>query len=257
VVFSLCSCSAGGQEIATLGTDSPVDTESAKATDLVAQQKQAAQALAECLADLGVETNTAEVRAFDDPEGGFVDIVPIVDKPSYLIVTPGGSVVSTEDYPVSTDTSVPRLVIGDRDLTEEYVACIDSSGYFVPEEDDRVDPREEELVKQKSAEAGNLWAKCARDNGIPDIADVKILLDDFKTKPEVLIPKSVTPDQFKDTLKACPPFDPNRDLAHGNMYEEDEAMPEDPMIGFELPEDDPVRTQLQQILDNVVIAAYE
>ncbi|MDR1117978.1 MAG: hypothetical protein LBL01_01590 [Bifidobacteriaceae bacterium] len=256
IALSASSCAGAGGGVPSLASGST----SGEATDsgaLAARQRGTAAALAECLADLGVKANVSDPETTDGPEKGFVMVIPILDGPSYLIVTPEGASISTEDYPAPIDISSPRLVSGDRDLTEEYLACIESSGYFIPEVDGETDPREEEIEKQEEAEAGVIWAECARANGLPNIADPEVVVDGFATRPEVLIPASVTVEQFKVLLEDCPPFDPDRDLAHGNMYEADEEMPTDPVIGFELPEGDPLREGLQAVLDDFTVQAYE
>jgi hypothetical protein len=253
----LATACANGHDVATLLDRSPSGGQLAETEDPVAQQQRAAAALVECLAGLGVKANTSEPET-SGAARGFVTVIPVLEGPSFLIVTPEGAAMSTEDYPEDAmESASPRLVDGDRDLTEEYVACIESSGYFVPEEDYEIDPREEEISKQQEAEAGIIWAECARANGFPTIKDPEVILDGFTTRPEVLIPESVTPDQFKALLKDCPPFDPTRDLAHGNTYEADEEMPTDPVIGFDLPAGGPLRLQLERILDDFIVQAYE
>jgi hypothetical protein len=242
--------------VATLVTGAPVASGTAGGSELRSQQAASAKALVECLANSGIEADDTGRMVVNGYEGDFVVVSPVLHSDSYLIVDEDGGVEATEDYPPDkVDRTRPQLIDGDRDLSDEYVGCLESSGYFIPAGEE--DPREEERVKQKSAAAGNLWAACARENGIPNIADVGVVVDGYKTKPEVLVPASVTPAQFEDVLEKCPPFDPDRDLTHGNMYEADEEAPEDPMIGFELPADDPVRAQLEQVVVNYTNAAYE
>jgi hypothetical protein len=48
------------------------------------------------------------------------------------------------------------------------------------------------------------WARCARDNGWPDIADPA---ERAGSLPEVVIPVTIASGQLDALLTACPPFD--------------------------------------------------
>jgi hypothetical protein len=158
-----------------------------------------------------------------------------------------------------------RLEAGDQwflydngqDLSGELVACVESTGYF--ELEPRFDQREEEVEKHKMVLAANEWIECARANAWPDIVDVKAEIDNWKTVPRAMAPGSATVDELKAVLAKCPPFDPERDWDAPNLIPEGEEVPDwtDPLIGFELPEGDPRLAQLEQALQDHIVAAYE
>jgi len=55
----------------------------------------------------------------------------------------------------------------------------------------------------------NRWAACARENGWPDIVDA-IALPDDSGLTSLHLPSSITEDQLRQLLEACPNFDPDQ-----------------------------------------------
>jgi len=107
----------------------------------------------------------------------------------------------------------PALLLDGRDASAEYGDCLDSSGYASP-----VVSREQEwaVFDQSLADASNLWAKCARENGYPNIVDTSAdAYPDYS--PGVILPNDITVDQLRDLLQTCPNFDSDQAKA---VYEE-------------------------------------
>ncbi|MCL1898243.1 MAG: hypothetical protein FWG16_05420 [Micrococcales bacterium] len=95
------------------------------------------------------------------------------------------------------------LMVDGKDRSEEYGRCFEESGYFAPQS--AWDPALELQVKTHEAEVTNKWAKCARENGYPNIADSgPPVADGFETKIEVVIPLSMTVEELRALLKVCP-----------------------------------------------------
>jgi hypothetical protein len=147
------------------------------------------------------------------------------------------------------------LISNGTDLTAEFSACIESSGFYLP--DPVVDPREEEVAKQAVAEASNQWAACARDNGLADMLDATVTVDDWETVPSVEVPASVDLQLFEQVLANCPPLDPSRDLAKGNLVEDGDKPPVDPEITFGAPPDSRQRADLEQALVDRIDQLYQ
>ncbi|MDR1189293.1 MAG: hypothetical protein LBK95_17895 [Bifidobacteriaceae bacterium] len=229
------------------------------------EQVAAAEAMVACLKDKGVETELidAGVQSYGDFESvnyKEVWLTPALDEFYFSIPDSSGMASSSEleeRLGWSMEDGQPHLYDNGRDQTDVLVACIDSSGYTTPKP--QWDPREEEAEKQLMADASNTWAACARENGLPKVTDAKVEVDNFESMPAVLVDGSVTVDELKAALAKCAPFDPERDLAAPNFYDEGETAPKwtDPSITFDLPEDDPKFAQLRQALDDHIAAAYE
>jgi hypothetical protein len=129
------------------------------------------------------------------------------------------------------------LVLGGADRSEDYDACMTESGYADPESEP-VDPTAELTSKQRTAEASNRWAACARENGHPEIRDVAAVADGWKTSPSVLVPPTIGESGLRAPMEACPQFDRQ---AHEDYQERlaagdpDAVMPVNPEIGVDVP----------------------
>ncbi|MDR1189453.1 MAG: hypothetical protein LBK95_18720 [Bifidobacteriaceae bacterium] len=121
-------CESKDQEEPPPASGSPTDE-----AVVVARQADAAQALAECLGEYGIETDTTGRVAVDGYNADFVLVWPKLTADSHVLITPDGSEEITGDHDADEiDRSKPTLIDGDRDLSEEYTECIESSGYFIP-----------------------------------------------------------------------------------------------------------------------------
>jgi hypothetical protein len=124
---------------------------------------------------------------------------------------------------------VEYLIVGSRDYTEAFRKCMGESGYVRPVT--YYDPADEIRQKQAAVDITNEWVRCARDNGLDQLADVPAAVaDNFATRPFVLLPLSVNDDQLRAVLKVCP-----------NYYQGAEAMGygminvKEPSIGVDVP----------------------
>ncbi|MDR2378396.1 MAG: hypothetical protein LBD70_03070 [Bifidobacteriaceae bacterium] len=142
----------------------------------------------------------------------------------------------------------PYLIIGQEDLTEPFAKCLTESGYTEPVW--KTDPAEELKSKQNIARATSEWAKCARENGFPEIKDPEPpVADDYMTQPTAVLPADITEDQLRALLAACPNFDPEKWEAYEKAMEDlgafaseqdwervnEEFDVTEPAIGFDIP----------------------
>ncbi|MDR0626075.1 MAG: hypothetical protein LBG11_02245 [Bifidobacteriaceae bacterium] len=272
IAFALLGCSDKEEDVASLSEPS-VATETASAntediedTDLaklVSDQAASAAALRDCLAQTGVTIELTEMGVGGYDEVSFQAVWPVFEVKDYVFSIPGAAGGAGEDAPENTfdllEDDQPHLYYDGIDHSGDLVACIESSGYFMPKP--RYDPREEETEKQRIAAASNEWAACARDNGLPGVKDAEVVIDDFDTVPEAMVPGSVTVDELRAVLVKCPPVDPERDLAEPNFHDENDngewTTWVDPMIGFDLPADDPKREELDAAVLDFVTALRE
>jgi hypothetical protein len=128
------------------------------------------------------------------------------------------------------------LWIGGADRTEDYLQCIDESGYTAPLT--FVNPEDERRLKQAQVDIDNDYAACARANGYPEVADVPapVLDGEQPQTPPLKLPWHITEDGLRDLLAACPPIDPElfRELADGEKYEW-QSLTTQPWIDFDVP----------------------
>ncbi|MDR2566839.1 MAG: hypothetical protein LBC97_12465 [Bifidobacteriaceae bacterium] len=252
----LGGCGAHGPDVPTLDSEARLAT-GGDDVALAAQQARTAEALAACLEAEGIQTDSTGRSIPDGFSVEFVLVTPVPQAEERLVVMPSGWVEESPKYQNDTprDTSKPVLIDGDRDLSAELGACIESSGYFVP--DARADLRDEERAKQAVAEASNDWARCARENGWPDVRDAEVAVDDYATVPFALVPGDITVEQLRVLLGKCSPLDPDTDLTAGNMIEEGKPTPIDPNIEFDLPQDDPQQKVLKDAIMDHIEAMYQ
>jgi hypothetical protein len=137
----------------------------------------------------------------------------------------------------------PSLKVNGVDQTEVWVKCLDSSGYDENKVYESIDygPLMDAQYKA-TVEASNEWAKCARNNGYPNIVDAHMPQSENEW-PQVLLPPSITEEQLRQLLAVCPNFDPAIEEANEKL-DQDEAiatgrLPEgykaQPEIGFDYP----------------------
>jgi hypothetical protein len=217
---------------------------------LAAKQRASAEDMVRCLKDKGVDSELAAGGPIGYGEAEFRMIWPIIESEGSAFNMPGTGGMGDPEIveKLGLDGDKPYLYTAGQDLTAELVACIDETGYFMPEP--KFDPREEEADKQLIADASNTWAVCARQNGLPDVKDAKVEADNWATVPSALVSGSVTVDELKAVLVQCPPFDPDRDLAAPQDVDGTGPRLTDPSIGFDLPEGDPKLEQLKTTLQD-------
>jgi hypothetical protein len=178
-------------------------------------------------------------------------------------------------YQVSEDDSTvvaveladlePFLQVDGVDHTETWVRCLDSSGYDENAVwDSLYDPAVMTAFNQSTVDASNEWAKCARENGHPNVIDAHMPQSDTEN-PTALLPASITEDQLRQLLAVCPNFDPAIEEANEKLFEElaDDffAMPEgyrsQPNVGFDFPGFDGDYSQDQTSLSPETMATSE
>jgi hypothetical protein len=217
-----------------------------------APQKERAELLYTCLTDAGVPMSIDSYPA----DQAIVDI----DADNAYGVTTDGSVwfgrlglsdetqalvreivgmpeVGVDGLAASRGEVAPeraKVVVEGKDVTADFEHCLALSHYTFPEY--AVDPAEELARKQAIAEASNEWAACARDNGMPTIADVTATSDENYT-PTVLLPATVTAEQLTLLMDACPTFDKDAEDAYHEAAAQGERVeaPARPSIGFDAP----------------------
>jgi hypothetical protein len=132
------------------------------------------------------------------------------------------------------------LLVGEKDFTKLYRDCLIETGYKAPAlpavEGDEL------AYKVKVAEAGVKWANCARDNGYPAVKDPNPpVADGYLTIPAATAPFSMSTDQLRDLLGACPNIDVEGHLAqeeaatHPSANDEPIPPVHDPIISFDFP----------------------
>jgi hypothetical protein len=95
------------------------------------------------------------------------------------------------------------LIVGATDHTETFRACVEESGYTEPVF--QADPAEEIKEKQAILSVTVAWAKCARENGYPDLADpLPAVADQWVTTPTAVLPAETTPEDLAGLLAECP-----------------------------------------------------
>jgi hypothetical protein len=110
------------------------------------------------------------------------------------------------------------LMLDGVDYTDAYTACRNTVPYTNPWSNTA--PADELLDKQAMAKASNEWAACARENGWPGLADVLPgEADNYQTTPTVLLPQTMTGDELRQLLAACPAFGTFTANSRGTEFE--------------------------------------
>ncbi|MDR0432420.1 MAG: hypothetical protein LBH48_03800 [Bifidobacteriaceae bacterium] len=113
-----------------------------------------------------------------------------------------------------------RLAVDGVDRSQDFVGCLETTGYQPPTltEDEKRDGELE--YKQLTFDGGLAWAQCARDAGYPDIPDpLPVVYDDMKTMPWVYLPAEMEPKALESLLDQCPNFD----CAATYQYQQDQT----------------------------------
>jgi hypothetical protein len=98
------------------------------------------------------------------------------------------------------------LIVGDVDLSADYSACIAETGYMEPGY--AADLAENLKWRQAFADAGAVWATCARTHGYPELIDPDPpRVGDDEPDPAVLLPGDISESALRELLQVCPVFD--------------------------------------------------
>ncbi|MDR1295738.1 MAG: hypothetical protein LBK59_12450 [Bifidobacteriaceae bacterium] len=184
-------------------------------------QRERAEAMAACLAGKSISTSLEDQKdgqallTIDSPPGALAWVPGPAGGPVY------GAREGTETYEmVNAAESEGRtlLWLGGTDRTADYDACVAATHFTQP--GPYVDTTAERRLKQLATDLNNNFAACARANGFPDVEDVPPpVIDGGATwmVPPVLLPLSMTTDEFVDLFAQCPTYDEGRlrELADG------------------------------------------
>ncbi|MDR1188749.1 MAG: hypothetical protein LBK95_15095 [Bifidobacteriaceae bacterium] len=253
--FAIAGC-AGSDQIATM------DGNSSTSADPASRQGESAEALAQCLRDVGIAASTV------DWENGQKQLQLDLDEP-YLVGFPDGSTMRSpsssqiDDGPeaalmesmeklsveYANEPLRPYLMISGVDRSDVFDACIKQGGYTDPEYS--MTPTQELDAKREVIDATAGWIECARGNGYPAMDDIPApKADHWRTTPMALLPAHVTETDIRALIDACPTFDLAAAMARdkalaeldANATEDDvKALnkkypePVTPFIGFDLP----------------------
>jgi len=134
----------------------------------------------------------------------------------------------------------PALIIDGIDHSDAYVQCLATSGYNPWAKTVADWPDQAEIALQ--VQGNNTWAACVRENGWPGIEDsVMPTTIDAETQPYVFLPSTMTEDQLRQLLEACPNFnlDMQKQLDDWRQFNPSNSYPDgylpDPSITFGLP----------------------
>jgi hypothetical protein len=96
----------------------------------------------------------------------------------------------------------PALALNGEDRTADLVACLESSGYDLST--GSLDAAMIDKVEAFTMAEGADWAACARQHGLPDLADPELLSGNPVRMASVALPAWVTKEQLREALEACP-----------------------------------------------------
>jgi hypothetical protein len=94
------------------------------------------------------------------------------------------------------------FALNGEDRTADFTACLDLSGYDLSAGSLTADS-EAKLLAFTMAQ-GTEWTSCAREHGLPDLGDPEMVDGEPVDVPRVNLPASITPDQLRVALTACP-----------------------------------------------------
>lgn len=206
----------------------------------------AAKKYDDCMSDAGIEVTLTQ------NDKGQLVVVQFTGDHEYVWNGPGGSGLQlgpadsqalrpeTEQFLRDIDDfggAVATLWVDRVDRSETYAQCLDESGYSTRAAwgSGQIDP----APFQKQVDANNKWAACARENGWPNVQD-SVMPTDLNNPdwPTILLPESITEDQLRALLDACPNLNPEHKqmledwyASHDPSTNPDIYIP-DPQIGF-------------------------
>jgi len=199
---TLGACTTGDHQLPTL-SGSPSSQQSS--LEVVAKS------FYDCMTDAGIE-----VKLYPNSDGELA-FVQIEEGHTILQRNKGVSqgfgfddttqaVQMLEDFS-SNPSPDPALFIDGVDHSEVYAQCLATSGYddqVAQGTGSQIDPAYIEL----QVRSNNKWATCARENGWPSVKDsVMPTKPNAYDWPAILLPFTITEDQLRQLLAACPNFD--------------------------------------------------
>ena len=233
---SLSACTQDKHDLPTLG--GPTLTAGSELETV-------AKAYYDCMTDAGISVE------LDQNNQGQLAVVQFSNANSVMWRSPdgsGGAMSSDDQSPLdqkemddffSGPDGGTALVIDGVDHSDAYAQCLAQSGYDEQAAwgDMQMDPAQ----MQKQVTSNNKWAACARENGWLDVAD-SVMPTDNNSWPTVYLPPTITDDQLRQLLDACPNFDPEQTEKMQQWWQDnpmatsdpDDYLP-DPSISFDMP----------------------
>ena len=161
----------------------------------------------DCMTDAGLSANL-----YPNSQGQLA--VVQIDGNIVLIRSADGSLNGSGNAPIdeltkllaefqSNNDTQPALIVDGIDYSEEYARCLATSGY--DENTAQGLDQYNDLLIRLQVEANNRWAACARENGWPMLEDSTMPTSPSES-PTVTLPSSITEDQLRTLLSACPNF---------------------------------------------------
>ncbi|MCL1898458.1 MAG: hypothetical protein FWG16_06520 [Micrococcales bacterium] len=250
LVFGLADCRSLDEAVDTLAVGG-------KTPGLPATAAETAAAMADCLNKAGVETvvypaDEQPVSIGPEPHRNVMIEYPVVQTGKASSVLMGSVTVSTPQWLIDEWEQMRSnyhdgdalLFVEQEDLSSVFAACLEETGYSPPAPG--VDAESELKEKRAVADAGVLWAQCARDNGFPSIRDPDPpIADGWLTQPAVMVPFTVDPTKLRELVLACPPFDRQAHEEYddwGGTNAPENERPVDPVIEYDLSADPDLET---------------
>ncbi|MDR1427131.1 MAG: hypothetical protein LBJ08_05170 [Bifidobacteriaceae bacterium] len=200
------SCSAADDDVPTLS-----EPNVAVSIDTATQEGRAAEAMYTCLTERKIPATLAQT-GLGEP---YIDVFA-TGRDSVYLKRPGGSNGSYPNGQNDADARVEEAIeasgedygfsVNAVDRSADLRQCLESSGYEFPPVGS--DAALELEIERFMADQGTAWAACAREHGLTGVADPSPgpLADGGATSPIVKLPASVTPEQLRPVLEACPPL---------------------------------------------------
>ena len=212
----LAGCSQGGQDVATLRTAASTSSNSTQPPEDLDQYGRA-QALEACLVEAHLPaqlTPMGDGEAQIDWADGHEVLARDTEQVTTILEGPGGEVnpnthqafMDANQDPLTLDLA-PALWIDGKDHTDTWTRCLQSSKYTGPTTYLEEDSKEDQVLAQRYTDAANYWIACARENGLPHLADVKAKTEGSPYGPHAEIPLHTEPALLRTLVEACPIFD--------------------------------------------------
>jgi hypothetical protein len=206
--------------------------------------EQKARAYYQCLRDANLPARLTEATQDFPIDVGWEDNVVVMwTLPSGLGGVQGDVDSDAINDFFSGNESSYSLIVNGVDHTETFQGCHESTGYDESEgwaNSGKIDS----AYLQAVVDSSNEWAACARENGWPGLKDAVLpTATDGSEYPVIALPTTITEDQLRQLLTACPNFDEERTRHNDELanegWDQRGGLPEGfwipPSIGFDHP----------------------
>jgi len=200
--LSLGACTTDDHSLPTVSGTNPGNMTSLEMT---------AKTYYDCMKDAGIDVELSQ------NSDGELALVHVADSHTYMQrnkddgrMSPGENNSLTQqmmDDFFTGPNAEPALIVDGIDYSTAYVSCLDTSGYDEQAAQGsaaQMDP----AVAELQVRGNNKWTACARENGWPGIQDsVMPTGTEWSEWPKVVLPSTITEDQLRQLLTACPNLD--------------------------------------------------